>query len=50
MVQAVDMYYFLMDKHQAGKKHVNPTYKNLCQQVSFDILSELRIAFPANSG
>ncbi|KAJ5246179.1 hypothetical protein N7468_001162 [Penicillium chermesinum] len=32
MVQAVDMYYFLMDKHQSGKKQLNPTYKNLCQQ------------------
>ena len=35
MVQAVDMYYFLMDRHQHGKKQLNPTFKNLCEQVSF---------------
>lgn len=33
MVQAVDMYYFLMDKHQHGKKQLNPSFKNLCEQV-----------------
>lgn len=33
MVQAVDMYYFLMDRHQHGKKQLNPTFKNLCEQV-----------------
>lgn len=41
MVQAVDMYYFLMDKHQSGKKQINPTFKNICQQVSCGPPSEL---------
>ncbi|KAJ5719416.1 hypothetical protein N7493_007871 [Penicillium malachiteum] len=35
IVQAVDMYYFLMDRHQHGKKQLNPTYKNLCEQYVF---------------
>lgn len=35
MVQAVDMYYFLMDRHSEGKKRLNPTFKNLCEQVSY---------------
>ncbi|KAJ5802917.1 uncharacterized protein N7503_005367 [Penicillium pulvis] len=35
MVQAVDMYYFLMDRHQHGKKQLNPTFKNLCEQYVF---------------
>ncbi|KAJ6102648.1 hypothetical protein N7486_005075 [Penicillium sp. IBT 16267x] len=35
MVQAVDMYYFLMDRHQLGKKQLNPTFKNLCEQYVF---------------
>lgn len=34
MVQAVDMYYFLMDKHTQGKKQINPSFKILCEQVS----------------
>ncbi|KAJ5152318.1 hypothetical protein N7492_010613 [Penicillium capsulatum] len=35
MVQAVDMYYFLMDKHQHGKKRLNPSFKSLCDQYTF---------------
>ncbi|KAJ5713271.1 uncharacterized protein N7483_010452 [Penicillium malachiteum] len=35
MVQAVDMYYFLIDRHQHGKKQLNPTYRNLCEQYVF---------------
>ncbi|KAJ5587381.1 uncharacterized protein N7459_003146 [Penicillium hispanicum] len=35
MVQAVDMYYFLMDRHRQGKKQLNPTFKNLCEQYIF---------------
>lgn len=34
MVQAVDMLYFLIDRHQQGKKQINPTFKSLCRQVS----------------
>jgi hypothetical protein len=34
MVQAVDMLYFLTDRHQHGKKQLNPSFKNLCEQVS----------------
>lgn len=33
MVQAVDMLYFLMDRHRHGKKNLNPSFKNLCEQV-----------------
>ncbi|KAJ5893474.1 hypothetical protein N7495_005165 [Penicillium taxi] len=35
MVQAVDMYYFLMDKHKQGKKQINPTFKSLCEQYIY---------------
>ncbi|KAJ5107077.1 hypothetical protein N7456_003752 [Penicillium angulare] len=35
MIQAVDMYYFLMDKHQNGKKHINPTFRSLCEQYVY---------------
>ncbi|KAJ5939138.1 hypothetical protein N7466_002272 [Penicillium verhagenii] len=35
MVQAVDMYYFLMDRHQHGKKQLNPSFRNLCEQYVF---------------
>ncbi|OOQ89385.1 hypothetical protein PEBR_27722 [Penicillium brasilianum] len=35
MVQAVDMLYFLMDRHQHGKKQVNPSFKHLCEQYVF---------------
>ncbi|KAJ5653980.1 hypothetical protein N7490_000983 [Penicillium lividum] len=35
MVQAVDMYYFLMDRHQHGKKQLNPSFKNLCEQYVY---------------
>lgn len=34
IVQAVDAFYFMMDKHQHGRKQLNPTFKNLCEQVS----------------
>lgn len=36
MVQAIDMLYFLVDKHQQGKKQINPSFRSLCQQVSFN--------------
>ncbi|KAJ5678018.1 uncharacterized protein N7477_003651 [Penicillium maclennaniae] len=35
MVQAVDMLYFLIDRHKQGKKQINPTFRNLCQQYTF---------------
>ena len=38
MVQAVDMLYFLIDRHKQGKKQINPTFKNLCRQVSSHLL------------
>lgn len=47
MVQAVDMYYFLMDKHFERKKRLNPTFKNLCEQVS-DLIAVFG-AYPACS-
>lgn len=55
MIQAVDMYYFLMDKHQNGKKHINPTFRSLCEQVGYHPLrprrAHLRVqpGSPANS-
>jgi hypothetical protein len=35
MVRAVDMLYFLIDRHKQGKKQINPTFKNLCRQYTF---------------
>ncbi|CAI7603734.1 unnamed protein product [Penicillium pancosmium] len=35
IVQAVDAFYFLMDKHQHGRKQLNPTFKSLCEQYVF---------------
>lgn len=35
MVQAVDMLYFLMDRHITRRKQLNPTFKSLCEQVGF---------------
>ncbi|KAJ5227048.1 uncharacterized protein N7469_007054 [Penicillium citrinum] len=35
MVQAVDTFYFLMDKHQHGRKQLNPSFKSLCEQYVF---------------
>lgn len=35
MVQAVDTFYFLMDKHQHGRKQLNPSFKSLCEQVRY---------------
>ncbi|KAJ5690215.1 hypothetical protein N7462_004607 [Penicillium macrosclerotiorum] len=35
MVQGVDMLYFLLDRHHHGKKQLNPTFKNLCEQYTF---------------
>jgi len=32
------MLYFLIDKHKPGKKQINPTFKNLCRQVSTRLL------------
>ncbi|KGO47938.1 hypothetical protein PEXP_038130 [Penicillium expansum] len=32
MVQAIDMLYFLVDKHQQGKKQINPSFRSLCEQ------------------
>lgn len=34
MVKAVDMLYFLMDRHQNGRRQINPTFKSLCEMVS----------------
>ncbi|EPS32508.1 hypothetical protein PDE_07468 [Penicillium oxalicum 114-2] len=35
MVQAVDMLYFLTDQHQHGKRQLNPSFRNLCEQYVF---------------
>ncbi|KAJ5496737.1 hypothetical protein N7463_008724 [Penicillium fimorum] len=35
MVQAIDMLYFLVDKHRQGKKQINPSFKNLCEQYIY---------------
>ncbi|KAF7720282.1 Uncharacterized protein PECH_003400 [Penicillium ucsense] len=35
MVQAVDMLYYLTDQHQHGKRQLNPSFKNLCEQYVF---------------
>ncbi|KAJ5337862.1 hypothetical protein N7452_004590 [Penicillium brevicompactum] len=35
MVQAIDMLYFLVDKHQHGKKQPNPSFRNLCEQYTY---------------
>jgi hypothetical protein len=40
MVQAIDLLYFLVDKHQQGKKLVNPSFRSLCEQVSLSMPSE----------
>jgi hypothetical protein len=39
MVQAIDLLYFLVDKHQQGKKQINPSFRSLCEQVSLSILA-----------
>ncbi|KAJ5160028.1 uncharacterized protein N7482_007032 [Penicillium canariense] len=49
MVQAVDMLYFLMDRHQHGNKQLNPSFKNLCEQVGSHIISLAGIV-PTNVG
>lgn len=48
MVQAIDMLYFLVDKHQHGKKQPNPSFRNLCEQVSY--LSNCPIGYKAPRG
>ncbi|KAJ5457912.1 hypothetical protein N7475_009300 [Penicillium sp. IBT 31633x] len=35
MVQAIDMLYFLVDRHQQGKKQVNPSFRSLCEQYTY---------------
>ncbi|KAJ5952141.1 uncharacterized protein N7479_010554 [Penicillium vulpinum] len=35
MVQAIDMLYFLVDKHQQGKKQINPSFRSLCEQYTY---------------
>ncbi|KAJ5356177.1 hypothetical protein N7517_010786 [Penicillium concentricum] len=35
MVQAIDMLYFLVDKHRQGKKQINPSFRNLCEQYTY---------------
>ncbi|CAG8133024.1 unnamed protein product [Penicillium salamii] len=35
MVQAIDLLYFLVDKHQHGKKQLNPSFRNLCEQYTY---------------
>jgi hypothetical protein len=42
MVQAIDMLYFLIDRHQQGKKQINPSFRSLCEQVSSPCVSVLR--------
>lgn len=37
MVQAIDMLYFLVDKHQQRKRQINPSFRSLCEQVSLRI-------------
>lgn len=34
MVQAIDLLYFLVDRHQQGKRQLNPSFRELCEQVS----------------
>ncbi|KAJ5101810.1 hypothetical protein NUU61_004032 [Penicillium alfredii] len=35
MVQAIDMLYFLVDRHQQGRKQLNPSFRNLCEQYVY---------------
>ncbi|KAJ5563466.1 hypothetical protein N7535_008630 [Penicillium sp. DV-2018c] len=35
MVQAIDMLYFLVDRHQQGKKQINPSFRSLCEQYIY---------------
>ncbi|CAG8240527.1 unnamed protein product [Penicillium salamii] len=35
MIQAIDLLYFLVDKHQHGKKQLNPSFRNLCEQYTY---------------
>ncbi|CAI7608370.1 unnamed protein product [Penicillium discolor] len=35
MVQAIDMLYFLVDKHQQGKRQINPSFRSLCEQYTY---------------
>ncbi|KAJ5456718.1 hypothetical protein N7530_011992 [Penicillium desertorum] len=35
MVQAIDLLYFLVDKHQQGKKQINPSFRSLCEQYTY---------------
>lgn len=46
MVQAVDMLYFLTDQHQHGKRQLNPSFRNLCEQVRFLVGSSGPLRIP----
>ncbi|KAJ5782488.1 hypothetical protein N7457_004262 [Penicillium paradoxum] len=35
MVQAIDLLYFLVDKHQQGNKQINPSFRSLCEQYIY---------------
>ncbi|KGO74431.1 hypothetical protein PITC_019640 [Penicillium italicum] len=35
MVQAIDLLYFLVDKHQQGKRQINPSFRSLCEQYTY---------------
>lgn len=35
MVQAIDMLYFLVDKHKQGKRQINPSFRSLCEQYTY---------------
>ncbi|KAJ5932373.1 hypothetical protein N7516_006862 [Penicillium verrucosum] len=35
MVQAIDMLYFLVDRHQQGKRQINPSFRSLCEQYTY---------------
>lgn len=34
MVQSIDLLYFLVDRHQQGRRQLKPTVRELCEQVS----------------
>ncbi|OQD63971.1 hypothetical protein PENPOL_c008G05713 [Penicillium polonicum] len=35
MVQAIDMLYFLVDKHKQGKRQINSSFRSLCEQYTY---------------
>ncbi|KAJ5874268.1 uncharacterized protein N7529_002698 [Penicillium soppii] len=35
MVQAIDILYFLVDRHKQGKRQINPSFRSLCEQYTY---------------